>query len=89
MSLLSKQELDVAVKVLEDKIEFILKAFAVNNPLDPFGQPKTLLQVYYEVKGAGLTLDQSVNGFSQEIGEAIKENDVTEPIEPAESLIAQ
>lgn len=65
MSQLSKQDLDVAVKVLIDKVEFIMKAFAVSqaNPLDPYDRPvtKNLLQVYYETK-AGATLDYAVNG---------------------------
>lgn len=74
MSMLSKQEVDVAVKVLQDKVEFIMKSFNVGQPnlLDPFGAPlmKSLLQVYYEVK-AGVPLGQSV-------GSADESDDATE-----------
>lgn len=76
--MLSKQDLDVAVKVLADKVEFVMKSFAVQNPLNPFGPPKTLLQVYYEVK-AGLPLDNAVNGFKEgEIEQGVANGSVDE-----------
>lgn len=57
MSQLSKQDMDVAIKVLQDKVEFIMKAFTIGNAE---GVNKTLLQVYYEVK-AGVKLADAVN----------------------------
>ena len=62
MGMMSKQDLDVAVKVLQDKVDFIMRAFNVAQPSPIVGVPpttKSLLQVYYEVK-AGLSLQQAV-----------------------------
>jgi hypothetical protein len=63
MSMLSKQDLDVAVKVLQDKVDFVMRAFNVAQPSALVGVPptvKSLLQVYYEVK-AGVPLQTSVD----------------------------
>jgi hypothetical protein len=62
MGMMSKQDMDVAVKVLQDKVEFIMRAFNVSQPSALLGMPptmKSLLQVYYEVK-AGLSLQEAV-----------------------------
>lgn len=59
MGMYSKQEVDVNLRVLEDKVEFIMKAFNIANPLSPFSAPKSLLQVYYEVK-SGIPLVNAV-----------------------------
>ena len=64
MGMMSKQDMDVAVKVLQDKVDFIMRAFNVSQPSIIEGAPpqmKSLLQVYYEVK-AGLSLMQAVGG---------------------------
>lgn len=64
----SKQDLDLNVKVLEDKVEFIMKSFslATVNPLNPLAPPvaKSLLQVYYEVK-SGRPLADAVEATDQ------------------------
>lgn len=68
MGMMSKQDMDVAVKVLQDKVEFVLKSFSVTktNPFDPFQRPetKTLLDVYYEVQ-SGKTIEESVETFDE------------------------
>ena len=64
----SKQDLDLNVKVLEDKVEFIMKSFnvATSNPLTPLEPPtqKSLLQVYYEVKSGKPLADAVEDGVN-------------------------
>lgn len=73
MSLYTKQEMDTAVKMLERKIEFVMKAFSVQNPLNPFGPPKNLLQIFYEVTALGVSLDEAVNGVDAVVTETLGE----------------
>lgn len=57
----SYQDLETRIITLEQKIEFVMRSFTIQNPLSPFGPPKSLLKIYYEVV-AGIPLDLSVNG---------------------------
>ena len=44
----SYQDLDVRVAQLARMVEFVMKAFAVVDPTNPFSKPRTLLDEYYK-----------------------------------------
>lgn len=46
----SYQDLETRLVTLEKKIEFVLKAFQIITPDNPFAQPHTLLEEYYRVQ---------------------------------------
>lgn len=57
----SYQDIDVRLAVVEDKLDFVMKTFSVSkryrSPLAPeqeVVETKSLLELYREVKGAGL-----------------------------------
>lgn len=53
----SYQDIETKIAVLEDKVEFIMKAFTLKTPPVVIGgEPKfqTLLQKYYEAKSVGM-----------------------------------
>lgn len=59
----SYQDIDVRLAVVEDKIDFVMKTFSVSKryrsilaPDQEVVETKSLLELYREVKGAGLTL---------------------------------
>lgn len=52
----SYQDIDQRLKVIEAKVEFVVKSFAVKNPLNPFGPPSTLLDIYHATNATGLGL---------------------------------
>ena len=59
----STQEMDVAIKVLEDKVDFLMKAIRIGQPSPIIGMPprvSSLLDLYQESKLAGLTIADEV-----------------------------
>jgi hypothetical protein len=80
----SVQDHETRLRVLEDKIEFVMKTFAVTqryeHPLMPgkfIQETKTLLDTYRQMKGLGLTPDE-VTGPLPEVpglqGDTLPEN---------------
>ena len=80
----SYQEMDVKLKVLEDKIDFVMRTFSVANPLTPFSKPKSLLEIYHEVKTGGYSLQQAVDDFHRREGEVVDAEVVETPTQISE-----
>ena len=56
----SYQDLEVRVKTLEDKIDFVMQAIRIGRPSALVGMPPivmSLFDLYSESKRAGLTID--------------------------------
>ena len=55
----SYQDIETRLRTVEDKLNFVMQFFMVGNANQPFASPKSLLQVYREMK-TGLILPASM-----------------------------
>lgn len=74
----SYQDIDVRLAVAEDKLDFVMKTFSVTKQYESFLVPgqviretKSLLDLYREVKGVGLTLE-AAKPSSEIVGEVLE-----------------
>lgn len=71
--MVSYQDIDVRLKVIEDKVEFLLNAVRISQPSPIIGYPPrvfSLKDLYLESKAAGLMIEENKNG-----GDAVPADD--------------
>lgn len=82
---ISYQDIESRLRSCEDKIDFVMSRFQLQNPLTPFGKPQNLLELFYQTKQLELLNEAQVkqmlakgNGEIIE-GEIIEDNQCQTP----------
>lgn len=83
----SYQDIEARLSVVERKVDFVLKAFSVIDPTNPFSKPRTFLEEYYLQEHFGLRSPTQPLPEDEVVeAEVIADAPIPDPIEQVEKV---